>query len=250
MTFSSNSAGCRCFAAIWSCRWSGSTSPTFFWSATKSGAPIGTGGNTTPNDAWKLPPIQRFLVKDGHIRIDDAVRKLHFTGTVSSQEDAGGSKAAFSLKGDGSLNKSKFLADVSGGPLLNVDETKPYNFTASIKAGETEAVINGAIVVPFHMDRYNARVTVRGPSLADLYFLTGLVLPRTASYHMTLAVMRDGSTYQLHDINAAVGDSDLARQSDGGCFQGYSGFVGPACLAGAGVFGSGSLGGRRQGGAG
>jgi hypothetical protein len=59
------------------------------------------------------------------------------------------------------------------------------------------------------MDRYNASVTVKGASLADLYFLTGLVLPRTAPYHMTLAVARDGSTYQLHDINAAVGDSDL-----------------------------------------
>jgi uncharacterized protein involved in outer membrane biogenesis len=166
-------------------------------------------GNTTPNDAWKLPPIQRFLVKDGHIQIDDAVRKLHFTGTVSSEENAGGGKAAFTLNGDGTLNKSKFLADVRGGPLLNVDETKPYNFTAQIKAGETEAAINGAIIQPFHMDRYNASVTVKGASLADLYFLTGLVLPRTAPYHMTLAVARDGSTYQLHDINAAVGDSDL-----------------------------------------
>src|SRR4051812_48451090 len=166
-------------------------------------------GNTTPNDAWKLPPIQRFLVKDGHVQIDDAVRKLHFTGTVSSEENAGGGKAAFTLNGDGTLNKSKFLADVRGGPLLNVDETKPYNFTAQIKAGQTEAVINGAIVEPFHMDRYNASVTVKGASLADLYFLTGLVLPRTAPYHMTLAVARDGSTYQLHDINAAVGDSDL-----------------------------------------
>ena len=166
-------------------------------------------GNTTPNDAWKLPPIQRFLVKEGHIQIDDAVRKLHFTGTVSSEENAGGGKAAFTLNGDGTLNKSKFIADVRGGPLLNVDETKPYNFTASIKAGETEAAINGAIIQPFHMDRYNADVTVKGASLADLYFLTGLVLPRTAPYHMTLAVARDGSTYQLHDINAAVGDSDL-----------------------------------------
>ena len=35
-----------------------------------------------PNEAYKLPPIQRFLVNDGHVKIDDAVRKLHFTGTV------------------------------------------------------------------------------------------------------------------------------------------------------------------------
>ena len=171
-------------------------------------------GNKAPNDAWKLPPIRRFLVKDGHIRIDDAVRKLLFTGTVNSEENTGvvnskDNKAAFTLIGDGTLNKSKFLADVKGGPLLNVDESKPYSFTADVKAGETHAVVNGTITQPFHLDRYNASVTVSGPSLADLYFLTGLVLPRTPAYRMSLAVTRNGTSYELNNINALVGGSDL-----------------------------------------
>jgi AsmA family protein len=34
---------------------------------------------------WKVPPIQRFLVKDGHIEIDDAIRRLKFQGTISSE---------------------------------------------------------------------------------------------------------------------------------------------------------------------
>jgi uncharacterized protein involved in outer membrane biogenesis len=166
-------------------------------------------GGKTPSDAFKLPPIQRFLVKDGHIRIDDAVRKLHFTGTVSSEENAGGGRAAFTLAGDGSLNKSKFNADVKGGPLLNVDENKPYNFTADVKAGDTHAIVNGAVTQPFHLDRYQAGVTVSGSNLADLYFLTGLVLPRTPPYRMSLSVVRDGSLYQLNNINALLGSSDL-----------------------------------------
>jgi len=168
-------------------------------------------GNKTPNDAWKLPPIRRFLVKDGHIRIDDAVRKLHFTGTVNSEENVGaGATAAFTLVGDGSLNKSKFTADVKGGPLLNVDESKPYSFTADVKAGQTHATINGTVTQPFHLDRYNAGITVSGPSLADLYFLTGLVLPRTPPYRMTLSVTRNASTYRLSSINALLGSSDLS----------------------------------------
>ena len=39
--------------------------------------------------SWHIPPIHRFLVKDGHLEIDDAVRKLKFLGTISSQEQAG-----------------------------------------------------------------------------------------------------------------------------------------------------------------
>ncbi|HXB52437.1 MAG TPA: AsmA family protein, partial [Rhizomicrobium sp.] len=108
--------------------------------------------NGSGNAAWKLPPIQHFLIQDGHIRIDDAVRKLHFSGTVNSQENLGGKSGAFSLTGDGTLNLSKFLADVRGGPLIHVDKTKPYDFTADVKAGTTHVVIQGAITEPFHFD--------------------------------------------------------------------------------------------------
>ncbi|MFO1247629.1 MAG: AsmA family protein [Alphaproteobacteria bacterium] len=166
-------------------------------------------GDSKPNEALKLPPIQRFLVNNGHVRIDDAVRKLHFTGTVNSSEEVGGKGAAFTLLGDGSLNKNKFLADVKGGPLLNVDSSKPYNFHADVKAGDTHAVINGAITEPFHLDRFTAGINVSGPSLADIYFLTGLVLPRTPAYHMTVNVRREGTFYRLNDINAMLGGTDL-----------------------------------------
>ena len=57
----------------------------------QTAAPTGTAVRCeTPNQAYKLPPIRRFLIKNGHVRIDDAVRKLHFTGTVTSQENRGG----------------------------------------------------------------------------------------------------------------------------------------------------------------
>jgi len=166
-------------------------------------------GGRTPNDAWKLPPIRRFLVKDGHVQVDDAVRKLHFTGTVSSEEIAGDGRAAFILDGKGTLNQSKFLAALRGGPLLNVDQSKPYAFKADVVAGQTHAVINGSITQPFHLDRYQAGVTVSGASLADLYFLTGLALPRTPPYRMTLSLARDGQLYRLNDINALLGGTDL-----------------------------------------
>ncbi len=163
-----------------------------------------------PNEAFRLPPIRRFIINNGHVEIRDAVRKLHFTGTVSSAEEAGGKAASFALTGDGTLNQNKFLADVKGGPLLNVDESKPYNFTADVHAGATHAMVNGAITQPFHLDRFTAGVNVTGPNLADLYFMTGLVLPRTPPYHLTVAVQRDGSFYRLTDINAMLGSTDLA----------------------------------------
>ncbi len=170
--------------------------------------------NGSGNRSWTIPPIQHFLINDGRVRIDDAVRKLHFTGTVNAQENPGGQnpggqRGAFTLTGDGTLNLNKFLADVTGGPLVHVDRTRPYAFTADVKAGTTHAVIHGAITEPFRLDRYTASVDLSGPTLSDLYFLTGLVLPNTPSYQMTLAVERDGTSYRLNDINAVLGKTDL-----------------------------------------
>lgn len=170
-------------------------------------------GGQNPTQPLNLPPIRNFLIRQGHLQIDDRVRKLNFTGTITSQEqnvDRGRSgQAAFSLKGDGSLNGNVFLADVKGGPLINVDASKPYAFTADVKAGATHAVIDGRITQPFHLDRFTAHADLSGANLSDLYYLTGVVLPRTPAYHVTAALERDGAIYRITDMKGVVGNSDL-----------------------------------------
>jgi uncharacterized protein involved in outer membrane biogenesis len=163
------------------------------------------GGNT----GWNLPPIQRFLVREGHIRIDDRIRNLQFAGTVTSEETAGAGGAAFRLTGAGTLNRNMFSAEVKGGPLIHVDQNKPYSFVADVHAGATHAVADGAIVHPFHLGQFYAALTLTGPSLAELYPLTGLVMPHTAAYRMHGTLTRDGSLYQFKEFAGTVGDSDL-----------------------------------------
>jgi AsmA family protein len=170
------------------------------------------GGRTnwdSANPGPAMPPIRRFLLEDGHLRIDDAVRQLHFIGTISSQETSTPGRAAFNLTGQGNLNQSKFTANITGGPLLNVDASTPYNFTADVRAGTTHVTVKGAITQPFHLDRYAATMNISGPTLSDLYFLSGLVLPNTPAYHLTMVMVRDGPSYRLNDIDAIVGSTDL-----------------------------------------
>jgi uncharacterized protein involved in outer membrane biogenesis len=158
---------------------------------------------------WKLPPIQRFLVSNGKLEITDGLRKLKFLGTVNSSEEAGGRKAAFSLKGDGTLNGNVFTADVKGGPLLNIDESRPYEFTAEVKAGATHVTANGSVTRPFHFDRFTAALALIGPNLADLYYLTGLALPGTPPYRLRGNLQRDGTQYRFTSISGTVGQSDI-----------------------------------------
>jgi uncharacterized protein involved in outer membrane biogenesis len=162
-----------------------------------------------PAASWQIPPINRFYVQNGHLEIDDAVRKLKFTGAITSQEQAGTKGSGFQLKGDGTLNGNKFLTDVHGGPLIHVDESKPYTFDATISAGDTHAVVHGNVTHPFHLDQYDADLTVSGNNLSDLYYLTGLAMPRTPHYRITAQVNRNGALYTLHNLAGAVGASDL-----------------------------------------
>ncbi len=158
---------------------------------------------------WKVPPIQRFLVKDGHIEVDDAVRRLKFQGTISSEEKAGGQGAAFHLNGDGTLNANKFVAVVVGGPLIHVDESKPYAFKADVEAGPTHAIIDGQVAHPFHLDQWGGHVVASGKTLSELYYLTGIPLPATPSYHLSGTIKRDGNFYSINDLAGTVGKSDM-----------------------------------------
>jgi uncharacterized protein involved in outer membrane biogenesis len=158
---------------------------------------------------WKLPPIQRFLVREGHLEITDAVRRLKFVGTVSSREEAGSGNAAFQLAGDGTLNDNRFSADVHGGPLINVDQSVPYAFKADLHSGPAHVVIDGQIAHPFHLDQFGAQVSASGQTLSELYYLTGVTLPGTAPYQLKGTLKRDGALYSVTDLSGTVGSSDL-----------------------------------------
>jgi uncharacterized protein involved in outer membrane biogenesis len=166
-------------------------------------------GKNDGGKGWNIPPIQRFLVHDGHVEIDDAVRQLKFTATISSREEAGGKAAAFQLNGSGTLNANPFLADVHGGPLINVDQSRPYAFNVDINSGPTHAVIDGQVIHPFHLDQFSARVSATGQSLSELYYLTGVALPGTAPYRLNGMLVRDGAFYSLTDLSGVIGSSDM-----------------------------------------
>jgi uncharacterized protein involved in outer membrane biogenesis len=166
-------------------------------------------GGASGNTGWKLPPIQRFLVKDGHLEIDDAVRRLKFLGTISSREEAGGKGAAFQLEGEGTLNGNRFGADVHGGPLINIDRSRPYEFDADVTAGPAHVVVDGQITHPFDLGWFDARIAATGKSLSELYYLTGVALPGTAPYALKGTLKRDGGVYSLTDLSGMIGTSDM-----------------------------------------
>ena len=158
----------------------------------------------------KLPLIQRFVLNQGRVRFEDIRRRLRFTGQVTTTENAGPASAqAFRLEGAGSLNAAPFAAHVTGGPLVHVQKDRPYPFDLDVHAGPTHITAHGQVTRPFDLRHLKTAATVTGPDLADLYLLTGVVLPNSPAYSLAGQVIRDGTTYKVARLVGRVGHSDL-----------------------------------------
>lgn len=158
----------------------------------------------------KLPPVRRFVIDDGRLRLVDEKRKLTLDAGLNATEKLGGANRGFRLAGDGTLNSNPFRLQVLGGPLLNVDPNRPYPFDADIRSGATRVLAQGSIPKPFDLGRLNVNLAASGPDLGELYDLTGVPFPNTPPYRLRGRLIREGKVYRVENLSGRVGDSDLS----------------------------------------
>ena len=168
------------------------------------------GDKKAPSKPFKLPPIQRFIINQGHLNYVDLGKKLNLSGVIDSNENAGGASAhAFSLTGKGSLNNNPFGLNITGGALLNVNANAPYPFSGDVRAGDTRIQASGTIAKAFDLSSYTTSLHVSGSDLAKLYDLTGLALPNTPRYNLHARLSHSAKHYQFDNLGGVVGSSDL-----------------------------------------
>jgi hypothetical protein len=169
--------------------------------------------NPTDSQPLKLPPIEHFVLPDGHVRLVDQKKHMVLTGDVQTRENHVGSgvpaSGAFQLTGQGTINEDSFTLRIAGGPLINVRRDRPYPFDADLHAGATHIVAHGALPKPFDFGQVDTALTVTGDNAAKLDDLTGLALPETPPYALSGRFLRDGKVYRFHSVTGRVGQSDL-----------------------------------------
>ena len=164
-----------------------------------------------PNQPLKLPPIGHLIIDNGAVRFNDARRRIVFAGVVTSNEGAEGPKrGVFALDGGGSMAGAPFTVHVVGGPLIDVDPARPYDFDARVASGPTHVSLVGHVAHPFDLGVLSGTFSASGPDLADLYRLTGLALPSTPPYSLAAGFGRNKAVFTLRGIHGRFGDSDLA----------------------------------------
>jgi AsmA family protein len=157
-----------------------------------------------------LPTVQRFFVRDGALQVKDEIRKLRFAGSLQAGEQAAKPTShAFDLTGRGELNAKPFSLQVYGGPLINADPDKPYEFDSKIRAADIRLDAKGRVRKPFDLATLEADMHMSGKDLADLYYLTGLALPNTPPYDLTTAIALGERKVHIEKIKGNLGASDV-----------------------------------------
>ncbi len=170
-----------------------------------------TFGSKGGGSGLKLPAIRHFTILDGRLTLRDARRKTTFSGQVYTDEKAAGAGGGvFALRGEGLLNGARFVADITGDPLLNVSPDRPWPFRADVRAGATHLVANARIRKPFDLGAYDGDIVVTGQDLNDLFGLTGLAMPNTPPYRLAAHLIRRGTFYRFDKAAGRIGDSDVA----------------------------------------
>jgi uncharacterized protein involved in outer membrane biogenesis len=162
-----------------------------------------------------LPVVQQLSITDGKLSVVDQIRKLKFQGQVSvieKREPDKGEDTALGLRGNGVLNGKPFDLKVAGGPLIDVDPSRPYSFDTSVTAADIKLTAHTDIPHPFDLASVRSKFEIRGQDLADIYYLSGLALPNTPPYDIAGTVERDNLKFKVNDLRGKLGSSDIAGQ--------------------------------------
>ena len=160
-------------------------------------------------EGLKLPPINRLLIEDGRISLDEQGRNIRLEATIDAREGSD-ERAGFHLDGKGTINGTPLTVLVRGGPFINIRRDRPYNFHGEIAGVGTRLVADGSITRPFDLGQFDATLRLQGRDLADIYLLTGVITPNTPPYQLAGKLTRDDAKFTFDDFTGRVGSSDLS----------------------------------------
>ncbi len=160
-------------------------------------------------EGLRLPPINRLLIRDGQVSLDEQGRNIKLEATINAREGSD-ERAGFHLDGKGTINGTPLTVLVRGGPFINIRRDRPYTFHGEVAGVGTQLIADGSITRPFDLGQFSATLRLQGQDLADIYLLTGVTTPNTPPYRLAGKLTRDDAKFTFADFNGRVGSSDLS----------------------------------------
>lgn len=163
-----------------------------------------------PGDRREAPLVERLVIADGRVRYRDPERGVDVAARIDTAT-GGDQGERVRLDGDGTFAGKPFTLMVEGGSLRFLrDAPDPYPIVAEVAIGDTRGRLEGRVGDPLSLQGIDLSVALRGPDLADVFPILGIPAPRTAPYHLSGHLAREGAVWRLRGLEGGVGDSDLS----------------------------------------
>ncbi|WBQ09166.1 AsmA family protein [Hyphomonadaceae bacterium ML37] len=175
---------------------------------------LGRGGED--GDSGRMPIIGRLHLDESKVLYRNAPRDVSFSAnldTVVAQDQGGADRT--SISGEGEVRGSALRLSGEGDGVMRLrDPGESFAFRVEIEGGDTRFTFDGRLGPQGSFREVRGALALRGDNLRDVYDFTGIPVPDTPPYDLTLNLARVDDVWQARDIQGWVGESDLSGQLD------------------------------------
>jgi uncharacterized protein involved in outer membrane biogenesis len=154
-----------------------------------------------------LPMIRALELVHTHLTLADERLHLVYDGDLSVIGPD--SAQPLQMEGSGALNQHAVTFRLKGDALPSAAPDKPYAFEFDERSSGTHFTAHGSLPRPFDVGLVDAEFDATGADLRDLYYLVGVSLPNTGTFHLQGRMVRRGSETLFDNLKVASGQSDV-----------------------------------------
>lgn len=154
-----------------------------------------------------LPMIRALELAHTHLTLTD--ERLHFVYDGDLSVVGPDSAQPLQIEGSGTLNQHAVTLRLKGDALPSAAPDKPYAFEFDERSSGTHFTAHGSLPRPFDLGLVDAEFDASGADLRDLYYLIGVSLPNTGTFHLQGRMVRRGDETLFDDLKVVSGQSDV-----------------------------------------
>jgi uncharacterized protein involved in outer membrane biogenesis len=160
---------------------------------------------------WNLD-LERVVLTEGVVHVKDAVTKADVTALVHTLDKDPRYGVGWTL--DGTYNGAKVEGGGKAGAVLSLkQQSTPFPVQADMRSGKTRIALEGTVTRPSKLAAIDLKLELAGPSMDQLYYFTGVVLPTTGPFstsgRLTGTLGEDRSRWVYDGFKGKVGSSDI-----------------------------------------
>lgn len=165
-----------------------------------------------------LPRFGELQVRQGRLRLEDALHDIRVDGQLSTEEgSAGGANAGLRAQATGSWQGKPLQARLEAGgvlPLVGGANAQPVPIKLQVEAAQTLVDLDGRVADLMSLRALEADFRVKGASLAGAGGFLSLTLPTTGPFDMRGKVSKKEALWHATVASFTVGSSRLRGNFD------------------------------------